>query len=154
MTGEIVHMAAMGLLVSVLAPAVVLLAAGAVPWHRIPAPPVPALVLFVLLHGAVTATMVHVTMPWLADTALHALLLAAAIVFWLPVLDPGRRVPDPVRSVYLFVAGPSLDLAAVYLIVRGQEAGGIAMIVAMLPIGLAAVAVTWRWIHREEAGTP
>ncbi|WP_199433018.1 hypothetical protein [Qaidamihabitans albus] len=150
MTGEIVRMAAMGLLTSVVAPAIVLLGAGRVPWHRVPAPPLVVLPAFVVLHGAITVAHVGHHLPPSGDGALYAVLLAGAVVFWLPVIGPGHHTPDPVRSVYLFLAGPSLDLAAVYAIIAGHSAGGIAMIVAMLPVGLAAIGVTWRWITREE----
>ncbi|MTD57002.1 hypothetical protein GKO32_23945 [Amycolatopsis sp. RM579] len=81
---------------------------------------------------------------------LHGVLLAGAIVFWLPVLVPRKGFPEPARGVYLFLAAPSLDLAAVYLVIAGHEAGGLAMIVGMMPLCLAAVGVAWRWIVREE----
>lgn len=154
MSGQPVHMAAMGLLVSVLAPAIVLAGRHAVPWHRVPAPALPTLVGFVLLHGAITVFLAQRHVPALVETGSHLLLLAGAVVFWLPVLEPGHRLGDAGRAVYLFLAGPSLDLAAVYLVITGDSAGGIAMIVAMLPVGFAAVGVTWRWISREEQRTP
>lgn len=154
MTGQVVHMAAMGLLVSVLAPLIVLAGRRTVAWHRVPAPALPTLVGFVLLHGAITVFLEQRQVSALAEAGLHLLLLAGAVVFWLPVLEPGNGCSDAVRSVYLFLAGPSLDLAAVYLVLKGDSAGGIAMIVAMLPVGFAAVGVTWRWISREEQRTP
>jgi hypothetical protein len=52
--------------------------------------------------------------------------------------------------VYLFLAGPLLDLAGVWLVARGDRAGGLAMVVGMLPIGVAALVVTWRWVVGEE----
>jgi cytochrome c oxidase assembly factor CtaG len=45
---------------------------------------------------------------------------------------------------------PSLDLAGVVIVLRGDAAGGLAMIVGMLPVGVAAVALCWRWIIHEE----
>ncbi|CAM2980896.1 hypothetical protein SAXI111661_11825 [Saccharomonospora xinjiangensis] len=142
-----VHMAGMGLAISVVAPALVLATRRGVAWQRVPAPPLLVLPAFVALHAVVTVAGHAVTPfgPWLA---LHGALFAGAVWFWLPVLA-GRNSPA-LRSVYLFLAGPALDLAAIYLIIAGDVAGGLAMIVAMLPIGLAAVAVTWRWITEEE----
>lgn len=150
MTSEILHMGAMGLLTSVVAPVLILLTSRRVPWHRVPAPPLLVLPLFFLLHGAVTVLSTLHHLPSGVDAALHALLLAGAVVFWLPVVGPGHHHPDALRSVYLFLAGPALDLAAVYVIIVGHSAGGLAMIVGMLPIGFAAIGVTWRWITREE----
>lgn len=148
-TGQIVHMAAMGALTSLVAPAILLASRGLALWRKVPAPPALILPGFVLLHGAVTVAPELWLLPSLVDGLLHVVLLAGAVVFWLPIVGP-RSAGAAARSVYLFLAGPSLDLAAVYLIIRGNEPGGLAMIVAMLPIGLAAVAVTWRWIAEEE----
>lgn len=150
MGGEIVHMAAMGLLTSVVAPAIVLAGRRFVPWRRVRAPPALVLPIFLALHSTLTVAMGRIEFPVPADLALHALLLAAAVWFWLPVLQPKPGTPDAVRAVYLFLAGPSLDLAAVYLIIVGEERAGLAMIVGMLPLGLAAVVVMWRWIVRED----
>ncbi|PRX43424.1 hypothetical protein B0I33_11542 [Prauserella shujinwangii] len=150
MTAEMLRMAGMGLLTSVVAPALLLLTARHLPWHRVPAPPLLVLTGFVLLHGLVVVVSAGHHLAAGADLALHAGLLLAAMVFWLPVLGPGRRLPDALRSVYLFVAGPALDLAAIYVIIIGHSAAGLAMIVGMLPIPLAAIGITWRWITREE----
>ncbi len=56
---HLVHMAVMGLLTSVVAPALVAGTRRAVPWHRVPAPPGLTLPLFVLLHGTVTVLGAH-----------------------------------------------------------------------------------------------
>ncbi|WP_210718207.1 hypothetical protein [Amycolatopsis acididurans] len=145
-----VHMAMMGLLTSVLAPVLVLAGQRFVPWQRVPASALITLPVFLVLHGALTIVMARQEFPVVVDTALHAVLLAGAMWFWLPVLRPGPGLPEPARAVYLFLAAPSLDLAAVVLIILGDETGGLAMIVGMLPLGLVAIAVTWRWITREE----
>ncbi|MFD2420692.1 hypothetical protein [Amycolatopsis pigmentata] len=150
MTEEMVHMGAMGLLTSVVAPGIVMAGRRFVPWRRVPAQPVLVLPLFLALHAAITIAMGVAEFAVPADLALHGLLLVAAMWFWLPVLQPRPGAPDAARTVYLFLAGPSLDLAAVYLIIRGNEPGGLAMIVGMLPLGIAAVAVTWRWMARED----
>lgn len=148
-TAHLVHMAAMGLLTSVVAPLVVLASWDRVAWDRLALPAIVALPGFAVLHGTVLLTPAHGAGPLVGVTA-HALVLLGAVVFWLPVLGARRRLPDPGRSAYLFLAGPVLDLPAVWLIAMGDSAGGLAMIVAMMPIGLAAIAVTWRWITREE----
>ncbi|MGJ5749221.1 hypothetical protein FB563_6799 [Streptomyces puniciscabiei] len=36
------------------------------------------------------------------------------------------------------------------VVAAGHSAQGLAMIVGMLPIGIAAAAVTWSWVNREE----
>jgi hypothetical protein len=38
----------------------------------------------------------------------------------------------------------------VWLVAVGDSPGGLSMIVGMLPMGVAAVALTWSWISREE----
>lgn len=151
MRSDIVMMGGMGLLVSVLAPATVL---GTRRWSRWPALTLPAAVagpLFLLVHTVLMVLMVGPMLPMWLDGAAHAALFAAAVLFWAPVFGPGpRRLRDAGRSVYLFLFMPALDMVAIYLIIRGHAAGGLAMIVGMLPIGLIAVAVTWRWMAQEE----
>lgn len=142
-----VHMAAMGVLVSLVAPVLVLVTRRRVEWSSVPAPPMLVLPVFVVLHAIVTIVGQEIhDAAW--QGMLHTGLFAGAVWFWLPVLV--GELGQAARSVYLFLAGPALDIAAIYLIINGDSAGGLAMIVAMLPIGLAAVAVTWRWIAAEE----
>src|SRR4051812_41260036 len=149
---ELVHMAGMGLLTSVVAPALILLGRRA---RRLPSITWPAgliLAVFVLFHAAVMLWMEAWEPPRPAHLLLDALLLAGAVAFWLPVLGPAPgRLDDLGRCMYLFLATMSLDLPAVILVARGDAAGGLAMIVAMLPIGLAAVGLTWRVLQAEEA---
>jgi hypothetical protein len=60
---------------------------------------------------------------------------------------------SPDRSIdgsLLFLAMPAADLTAVWLMVRGETTAVGVMLAAMLPLGIAAVAVSWRWILREE----
>ncbi len=55
--------------------------------------------------------------PWLHDLQ-HATFLAAALLFWLPVIgaDPARwRLPHPVRLFYLFLAMPQNSFLGVAL---------------------------------------
>lgn len=155
-------MVVMGLLTSVVAPALVLLALLA-PGGRRPGPvardAVPArravIVLggFAVLHAAVMLATAQADLPAPVHVALHGVLLAGAVVFWLPVLGP-TRLPGFGRALYLFVASPCLDASALAVIVAGHQTEGLAMIVAMLPVAAAAVVETWRALLAEERGTP
>jgi cytochrome c oxidase assembly factor CtaG len=160
---SVIGMLVMGLLTSVVAPLLVVAGRRRAgrdsplerPWAHDAAAPRrrPGLAVPVLLGFAVVHTAVVLTPADTATTAvgLHALLLAAAVVLWLPVLGRGTtRLPEAGRCAYLFLACPLLDLAGVAVVVRGDELAGIAMIVGMLPIPLAAVILTWRWITGEE----
>lgn len=114
--------------------------------------PVVAWALFVAAHWAALILVADgVSGP--AHVGIHAMLLAAALLFWLPVLGRGP-VPRPLRgpgaSVYLFLALPASDLTAVWLMARGDSTAAAVMLAAMAPLGAAAVAVSWRWILREE----
>jgi cytochrome c oxidase assembly factor CtaG len=147
-------MVVMGLLTSVVAPLVVL--AGrrrhrAAPTTSRVVRAVAILAGFGVLHAAVVLLTVAPTTGALEHVLAHAVLLAGAVIFWLPVLGHGStRLPPAGRSVYLFLACPLLDMAALVLVVGGDETSGVAMIVAMLPVALAAVVLTWRWIAGEE----
>ncbi|MCE0767113.1 cytochrome c oxidase assembly protein [Pseudonocardia kujensis] len=139
---HVAQMATDGLLVSVLAPLLLLLlrALGVEP-PTLPAPvAAPA---FVLLHAAVTL------LPALTGIA-PILLLAGGVLFWAPVLGH-RRLSPAGRIVYLFATMPALDLPGVWLVARGDGPGGIAMVVGMLPIGLTALALAVGWARAEEA---
>lgn len=150
MTSSLVHMAAMGAVTSLLAPGVIMLTRHRLPWSAYRLPPALTLVGFLLLHAAVVLSdRDTLDLPGLA---LHAALFAGALAFWLPVLGP-RRLDGGLRAGYLFLAAPSLDLPAVITVARGDGAGGLAMIVAMMPIGVAAVVLAWRWMIAEETAT-
>lgn len=148
--GDMVHMGLMGLLVTAVVPALLLLERGRLRSDRLALPAAVALPAFALLHAVVTlgADGGHAPGP-LAALAAPALLIGAT-VFWLPVFGRRHRLPDAGRAAYLFIAGPVLDLPAVWLVARGQVTGGLAMIVGMLPLGVAAIWVTWLWISNEE----
>jgi hypothetical protein len=153
MNAEVVHMAFGGACTSLLAPGLVSLGRRIHPAlnpDRFALPAAAILPLFVLGHAAVMILMASCEPPPLLDVSLHGCLLAMAIGFWLPVLGERHRLSDPGRTVYLFLAAPTLDLPGVWVIIHRHAAGGLAMIVAMLPIGLSAVVVTWRWILRED----
>lgn len=152
MNPHVVHMATMGLLVSVVAPALAAVVARVPAVDRWTPPALVALPGFALLHAAVTVLVEAPGSAADAGTvaAAHTVLLAGAVAFWAPVLGARRRLPEAGRVVYLFLAGPVLDLAGVWLVATGDSAGGLAMIVGMLPIGVAALVLTWRWVVDEE----
>jgi cytochrome c oxidase assembly factor CtaG len=151
-SAHLLHMASMGLLVSVVAPALAVAAARVPALDRLAVPAVLALPGFTVLHAALTLTIdaPGAEVGPASLTGAHLVLLVGAVLFWMPVLGVRRRLPDAGRMVYLFLAGPLLDLAGVWLVAQGDTAGGLAMIVGMLPIGIAAIAVAWRWMLREE----
>jgi Cytochrome c oxidase caa3 assembly factor (Caa3_CtaG) len=109
---------------------------------------------FVAAHWAallIAGTQHHLT--GLDHLGVHAMLLAAGVLFWLPVLGSGRVVPrlrGLAAGLYLFLAMPAADLTAVWLMARGETGAVGVMLAAMLPLGFAAVAVSWGWILREE----
>lgn len=155
-------MLAMGLTTSVVAPGTLMVLRDRVPavwamtepWSAMP--PAPVLVWFLLWHGGITMGMAFVG-GTLAQLGLWVALYLGGVVFYLPMLGAGSTMGGAGRSVYLFIAAPCLDLAAVLLmVVTGSQAEGLAMIVGMLPMGVAAMMVTWRWALEEEesAGAP
>jgi hypothetical protein len=151
MTEHMLHMATMGLLVAVIAPALLMVSSRAFPQlDRCTVPAALALPGFVTLHAAVTVYTSRGPVPPLLDMATHLALLAGAMLFWAPILGVRHRLPDAGRMLYLYLALPLLDLAGVWLVAVGDSAGGLSMIVGMLPMGAAAVAITWNWISREE----
>lgn len=134
----------MGLLVSVAAPVLLLVLGRAAPQlDRWSLPVGVTLPGFVVLHAAVTVYD-HSPAPLSLEAAAHMALLAGAVLFWAPVLGARRRLPDAGRMLYLFAAMPPLDLAGVWLVAVGDSAEGLSMIVGMLPMGLAAVVITWK----------
>jgi hypothetical protein len=154
MSPGIVPMALSGASVSLLAPILILLPEyTGLPWDwdRIALPARWALPLFLVGHAVIMIGMTQFDLSGALEVCLHVVLVLGAIEFWLPILGRRRRLSDPVRSAYLFLAAPTLDLAGVWIVAVGDSPGGLAMIVAMLPIGVAAVLITWRWMAREES---
>lgn len=151
MTGDVLHMAAMGVESSVLAPLLVLAGRRGRAWRRIVVPAGIALPLFLVAHLAITSVMAVREFPYAVDALLHTALLVAAMAFWLPVLGGRSRLSEPAKMACLYLAMPVMDLAGVFVVIHGDGTGGLAMIVAMLPVGVVAVARTWRWIVAEEA---
>ena len=120
-----------------------------------------------LTHPAVTWTL-FVAAIWVAHLtpalrasesapllhgAEHAGLLAVSMLFWLPVLGANplpHRLEGGARSAYLFGAVGAGDLAGAIFIGQGNQEAGAVMLAGMLPLALAAVLVTWRWLAQEE----
>lgn len=139
-----------GFTVAVLVPATILATRSRALWRAVSVPAAVALPAFLLLHAFVVfAEVVHPSPSW--RFLLESGLVAAAFSFWLPVVGDRHRLSDPGRCVYLFLAAPLLDLPALGMISMGHTVAGLGMIVSMLPIGLAAFAVAWRWVTTEEA---
>jgi hypothetical protein len=144
-------MALMGLDTSAIAPLIVLATRSWSGWRRLALPAVIALPLFLVFHAAITVAMA-LTMPAaVADVAIQMGLILISVCFWLPVLGPVHRLSGAGRMAYLFLAMPTMDLAAVFVVLHGDAVGGLAMIVAMLPVGLVAVALAWQWMLAESA---
>lgn len=147
---DVAHMVEMGAFTSVVAPLVVLALRRRITWGPLSWPAYAALPAFVLVHGAITLGMHAAEPPPLLHLLLHAILLLGGVIFWLPVLAGRHRLDPAGRVVYLFVGAPALDLAGVIVVATGDPAGGLAMIVAMLPIGLVAMTIAWRWAVDDE----
>ncbi|GEC05350.1 hypothetical protein SSP24_30050 [Streptomyces spinoverrucosus] len=148
---SVAAMALSGLVPTAVVPGVMSLVGRAPLWERVSLPPGVALPLLVLLHAwVVLADLVH-PLPAAVTLGSELVLLSAAVTFWVPVVAYTRhRLSDPGRCLYLFLAAPLLDLPALGVIAAGHSAEGVAMIVGMLPLGIAAAALTWSWILREE----
>ena len=89
----------------------------------------------------------------LAHLGLHLMLLVTGLLFWLQVLGPGpvpRPLRGPAASLYLFLAMPAVNLTVVWLVAQGDTGAVGVMLLSMLPLGIAAIAVSWSWILREE----
>jgi cytochrome c oxidase assembly factor CtaG len=102
-----------------------------------------------LLRARPLRTLLHPVAAWLA-------FVATQIAFHLPpLLDLAPRHPllhaAPLRSVYLLAAMPAVDVAGVYLMATGRGAAGAVMLAGSMPLALAAVAATWKWLSAEEA---
>lgn len=107
---------------------------------------------FVALHAGVTVAMAF-AMGGSAMVLMWAVLLGGAVAYWGPVVREGPSMMPAARCLYLFAACPLLDMAALYPISTGDEPGGLAMIVGMVPLGLTAVWSIWTWAQWEERCT-
>jgi putative membrane protein len=83
----------------------------------------------------------------------HALFFWTALWLWtvcLAVEPLPRRWPPLARALLLLAAMPVSDAGAIRLMLDGEREAGGAMVVAMVPFGLAAAAIAWRALLREE----
>ena len=147
-TAETLHLGGVGMVISLVVPAAVWVSRGWIGWRRIGLPAVVSAPVFVVVH-ALYSVLVIVNLPVVSAILVEVAVVLAAAVFWLPVVGP-RPCGELAQSAYLFLTLPFLDMAAVYVIIRGHVGGGLAMIVGMLPFGVAAVVTTVRWITTEE----
>jgi putative membrane protein len=101
--------------------------------------------------------------------AVHAALLAAALLFWRPVLgaDPMPRPAPLARVGYLLAAMPASDVIGVWLIASAgvhyppdvttgladQRRAGVIMLCGSFVLGAAALAAAWGWVRRDELRT-
>lgn len=149
-SADLLDAAAMGIAMAVIAP-VIALYLTAIPHRALTRHAAAVLAVFACVHGLLMAAMTGGWSPGWLSGLLHIALFVAAVCFWMPALGGAAGLGHAARCVYLFVAGPLLDLPALYLIADGRSAAGLAMIVTMLPIPLAAVASVYLWMRREEA---
>ncbi|MFF0223773.1 hypothetical protein [Streptomyces sp. NPDC004629] len=152
---SVVAMGLAGFVLAAVVPGLVLLLRRAPLWERVSLPAGAALPLLVLTHAwAVLAGPAAALRPPGGSLVTEPVLVAAAVVFWVPVVGRTRhRLGDPGRCLYLFLAAPLLDLPALGVIAAGHPLEGLAMIVGMLPLAVAAAAVTWSWANEEERTT-
>jgi hypothetical protein len=148
---DVTEMALMGLETSLVAPAILLLSRSWPGWQILTWPAAVAMPAFLVAHLAITVWMSMSASTVVTELVIQVALIAVSLVFWLPVVARDSRLTEAGRMVYLFLAMPAMDLAGVFVVLNGDSRGGLAMIVAMLPVGVVAVASTWRWIAAEEA---
>jgi putative membrane protein len=83
----------------------------------------------------------------------HLIFLVTALWLWSVCLAveplPGRWNPWA-RAGLLMAAMSTSDVGAVKLMLDGYQTAGVAMIAAMMPLGVGAAAVAWTAILREE----
>jgi cytochrome c oxidase assembly factor CtaG len=146
------HMVEHSLLALVAAPLIVIAWVRlGLPRLRVPHPAVPW-VAFVVAQWVfhLTPLLEESRGAALPHTAEHLAFLAVGVWFWVPVLGSSSRLGDPGRCLYLFLAAPAVDLVGAALMVGGDEGAGVAMLAGSLPIVVAAIAIAWRWIAREQ----
>lgn len=148
---SVVLMACSGLLLAVVLPAAVWSLRRSPWWEGVSLHPGVALPLLLLAHAWAVLGELVPAVPTGGPLVTEPVLIVAGVLFWIPVQARTRhRLGDVGRCLYLFLAAPLLDLPAVGVIAAGHSAEGLTMIVAMLPIGVLAAALTWEWVNREE----
>jgi cytochrome c oxidase assembly factor CtaG len=133
---------------TVLAPLLVLLLRGSLPR-------VHPLVAWPLFVGTLWLLNVPGALDWimmrpLAHAAADLVVLGVAVVFWMPVLARRRSLRGLGAGAYLIAAGMASDLIGAWYMAMGETVAGVAMVAGMLPLGVAAVVVTWAGLVQEE----
>jgi cytochrome c oxidase assembly factor CtaG len=142
------HMVEHAAIASLLAPVLVLLLRGSLP-------PVRPLVAWPLFVGTLWALNVPDVIDWimmrpLAHMAADVVVIGVAVLFWAPVLARRRRLRGLGAGAYLITASMATDLIGAWYMAMGETAAGVAMLAGMLPLGVAAVVLTWSGLLHEE----
>jgi cytochrome c oxidase assembly factor CtaG len=142
------HMIEHAAIATVLAPVLVLLLRGSLP-------PVRPLVAWPLFVGTLWALNVPGVLDWimmrpLAHAAADLAVLGVSVLFWVPVLARRRRLRGLGAGAYLITAGMASDLIGAWYMAMGETVAGVAMVAGMVPLGVAAVVLTWSGLVREE----
>ena len=145
MTGHMIEHAAIA---TVLAPALVLLLRGSLSSVR-------PLVVWPLFVGTLWALNVPGVLDWimmrpLAHAAADLIVLGVSVLFWVPVLARRRRLRGLGAGAYLITAGMASDLIGAWYMAMGETGAGVAMVAGMVPLGVAAVVLTWSGLVQEE----
>jgi cytochrome c oxidase assembly factor CtaG len=141
------HMIEHAVIASGLAPALVLITRPAVRVR-----PLAAWVVFIAMLWALNLPSL---VDWLmmrpvARIAADVLMLGVALLFWLPVLGRHRALRGLGAGAYLLTASMASDLIWAWYMAMGETAAGLAMVSGMLPMGVAAVWLTWSGLRDEE----
>lgn len=138
-----------GLVTSVLAPGSILVARRWVPIDQLAPPAYLVAPVFVLLHAAITISLLQ-RLPIAVWAAIHVALLAGAVAYWLPVLGDRGRLDGIAKFIYLLLSAPALDFAGIAVLVAGSSLDGIVFLFAMLPVWIAALGLLWRAMLEDE----
>lgn len=142
------HMVEHSVLTSLLAPALVLAFRGLVPRPRVG-------VAWALFVGTLWTLNVPGVLDWIsmrpvAEGAAGLVVLAASMLFWAPLLTRRAPLRGLAAGAYLITAGMATDLIGAWYMAMGETEAGVAMVVGMLPLGVAAVVLTWLGLVSEE----
>jgi len=72
------------------------------------------------------------------------------MLFWAPLLNRRAPLRGLAAGAYLITAGMATDLIGAWYMAMGETAAGVVMVVGMLPLGVAAVVLTWLGLVSEE----
>jgi cytochrome c oxidase assembly factor CtaG len=145
MTG---HMVEHSVLTSLLAPALVFVLRGRVPR-------IGALLAWGLFIAALWALNVPRVLDWImmrtvAHIVADLVVLAVSMLFWAPLLARRRPMRGLAAGAYLITAAMATDLIGAWYMAMGETVAGVAMVVGMLPLGVAAIVFTWSGLVQEE----